>query len=55
VLEIGRGVKNGMKLHYGGAIRLAIEFYFGNLEAIKAKRLADKKLQKYLRGGDGHQ
>lgn len=55
VLEIGRGVKNGMKLHYGGVIRLAMELYLGNLEAIKAKKLADKNLHKHLREGDYHQ
>jgi len=55
VLEIGRGVKNGMKLHYRGVIRLAIEFYLGNLEAIKAKKLAEKNLHKHLREGDVHQ
>lgn len=55
VLEIGRGVKNGMKLHYGGAIRLAIEFYMGNRAAIKARKIEDKNLHKHLlQEGDGH-
>jgi len=54
VLEIGRGVKNGMKLHYGGAIRLAMEFYLGNRKAIKAKKVADQELHKNLKEAEVH-
>ena len=51
VLEIGRGVKNGMKLHYGGAIRLALEFYFGTKEAQRAKKAAMITEDRLIREG----
>ena|GEM_PF-935290 len=38
VLEIGRGVKNGMKLHYYRAARLLLEVWFGNKASVEAKK-----------------
>lgn len=39
VLEIGRGVKKGMKVHRFNAIRLLIEVWMGNRRAEKLKQL----------------
>lgn len=43
VLEIGRGVENGLRVRYGGAIRLVLEVWAGNRRAAREKKAAKAK------------